>query len=153
MRTILPHEILHDDSGAANMIEYVLVSGICTAIFVVLMMLVNANILIAPANQLSYVAYTDIGNGVSTRIVDIYAIAPQEGTLISTFDIPDDVAGKDYFVEIGPGVNPVDEDVTIYRDTLETHVAIAGIGASRGVIGNTSGRGVNKISYDSEGYT
>jgi hypothetical protein len=152
MRTIPPPEAPHHDSGVANMIEYVMISGICTGLFIVLMLLVNANILVGPANQLSYVAYTDIGNGISTRIVDIYATAPLEGTLSTKFDIPDDVAGKDYFVEIGPGVNPVDQDVKVSRDLLETHVSLAGIGASKGVTGNTTGRGVNRISYDSEGY-
>lgn len=152
MRTIPPPESHDHDSGVANMIEYVMISGVCTGLFIVLMLLVNTNILVGPANQLSYVAYTDIGNGISTRIVDIYATAPTEGTLTAQFDIPDAVAEKDYFVEIGPGANPVDQDVKVYRDTLETHVSLAGIGASRGVIGNTTGRGVNRISYDSEGY-
>jgi hypothetical protein len=152
MRTIPLPESPHHESGVANMIEYVMVSGICTGLFIVLMLLVNANILVGPANQLSYVAYTDIGNGISTTIVDVYALAPVEGTMSTQLDIPADVAGKDYFVEIGPGANPVDQDVKISRDQLETHVALAGIGASKGVTGNTTGRGVNRISYDSGGF-
>jgi hypothetical protein len=134
------------------MIEYMMISGVLIALLIVLLLLVNTNIMENPANRLVYVAFTDIGNGVSTRIVDVYAIAPRNGTITTKFDIPDDIAGKDYFVEIGPGANPVDQDVMVSRGYLETHVALAGVGASRGVAGNTTGRGMNIISYDSEGY-
>jgi hypothetical protein len=134
------------------MIEYMMISGVLIALLIVMLLLVNTNIMENPANRLVYVAFTDIGNGVSTRIVDVYAIAPRNGTITTKFDIPDDIAGKDYFVEIGPGANPVDQDVMISRGYLETHVALAGVGASRGVAGNTTGRGMNRISYDSEGF-
>jgi hypothetical protein len=138
-------------SAVANMIEYIMVSGVLMGLLIVMLLLVNSNIMENPANRLSYVAFTDIGNGVSTRIVDVYAIAPTDGTITTRFDIPDDVADKDYYVEIGPGANPVDQDVKVSRGYLETHVSLAGIGASRGVKGNTTGKGLNKISYDSGG--
>jgi hypothetical protein len=133
------------------MIEYIMISGVLMALLIVMLLLVNTNIMENPANRLAYVAFTDIGNGVSTRIVDVYAIAPTDGTISTTFDIPDDIAGKDYFVEIGPGANPVDQDVIVSRGFLETRVALAGVGATRGVTGNTTGRGMNRINYDSGG--
>jgi hypothetical protein len=134
------------------MIEYLMISGVLMVLLIVLLLLVYTNIMENPANRLAYVAFTDIGNGVSTRIVDIYAIAPRDGTITTKFDIPDDIAGKDYLVEIGPGAKPSDQDVMVSRGYLATHIALAGIGASRGVGGNTTGRGMNIISYDSEGY-
>ena len=152
MKTGRPCNQLHTESAAANMIEYIMISGVLMALLIVMLLLVNTNIMENPANRLAYVAFTDIGNGVSTRIVDIYAITPRDGTITTRFDIPDDIAGKDYFVEIGPGANPVDQDVMVSRGDLETHVALAGVGASRGVAGNTTGRGMNIISYDSEGF-
>jgi hypothetical protein len=129
-----------------------MISGVLMGLLIVMLLLVNTNIMEDPANRLMYVAFTDIGNGVSTRIVDVYAIAPRDGTITTRFDIPNDIAGKDYFVEIGPGADPVDQDVMVSRGTLETHVALAGVGATRGVAGNTTGRGMNKISYNSSGY-
>lgn len=152
MKTGRPCNQLHTESAAANMIEYIMISGVLMALLIVMLLLVNTNIMENPANRLAYVAFTDIGNGVSTRIVDVYTIAPRDGTITTRFDIPDDIAGKDYFVEIGPGANPVDQDVMVSRGYLETHVALAGIGASRGVGGNTTGRGMNIISYNSEGF-
>jgi hypothetical protein len=143
---------MYQERAAANMIEYIMVSGVLMGLLMVMLLLVNGAIMEAPSNQLTYVAFTDIGNGLSTRIVDIYAIAPSDGSITSNFDIPDDVAGNDYSVVIGPGVNPVDQDVQISRDLLVTHISLAGIGASRGVVGNTTGKGINKISYDSGGY-
>jgi hypothetical protein len=151
-RTGRPCNYPDTESGVANLIEYIMISGVLMGLLIVMLLLVNTNIMEDPANRLAYVAFTDIGNGISTRIVDVYAIAPRDGTITTRFDIPDDVAGKDYIVEIGPGVDPVDQDVTVSRGTLETHVALAGVGATRGVAGNTTGKGLNKISYNSSGY-
>jgi hypothetical protein len=134
------------------MIEYLMISGVIMALLIVLLLLVNTNIMEDPANRLVYIAFTDIGNGISTRIVDVYAIAPVKGTVSTKFDIPDDIAGKEYSVEIGPGANPVDQDVMVSRGSIEAHIALAGIGASKGVAGNTTGRGMNIIRYNSGGF-
>jgi hypothetical protein len=151
MRTGHQSNPVQQDAAVANMIEYIMVSGVLMALLIVMLLLVNSALMETPANQLSYVAFTDIGNGVSTRIVDVYAIAPSDGSITTNFDLPDDVAGRDYFVVIGPGTNPVDQDVQVSRELLVTHISLAGIGASRGVNGNTTGKGINKIRYDSGG--
>lgn len=140
------------DSAVSNLIEYVSISGILMFLMVVMMITVNTHIMEGPANQLSYVAFTDIGNGVSTRIVDVYVIAPINGTIATQFDIPDDVANKDYFVEIGSTVGSTDQVVEVSRGDLKSSISLAGIGATKGVRGNTTGRGMNRISYSSEGY-
>jgi hypothetical protein len=134
------------------MIEYLMISGVLMALIIVLLLMINTNIMENPANRLAYVAFSDIGNGVSTRIVDLYSISPRVGTMTTKFDIPDEVAGKDYFVVIAPGANPVDQYVTVSRGYISSNIDLAGIGASRGVTGNTTGRGMNIISYDSEGF-
>jgi len=135
-----------------HLIEYIIVSAVMMALLVVMLLLVNSTFMENPANQLSYVAFTDIGNGISTRIVDVYALAPSDGSIETEFDIPDDVADKEYFVLIGEGANPIDQDVKISRDLIEIHVSLAGIGASRGATGNTTGKGLNRIRYDSGGF-
>lgn len=152
MRPGRPCKHVQTESGAANLIEYIMVSGVLMGLLIVMLLLVNTNIMEDPANRLAYVAFTDIGNGVSTRIVDVYAIAPRDGIIITRFDIPDEIAGRDYFIEVGPGADPVDQDVMVSRGYLETHIALAGVGATRGVAGNTTGKGMNKISYNSSGY-
>jgi hypothetical protein len=141
------------DAGVATMIEYVLVSGIVMGLFIVMLLLVHANFIELPITLITFSAFTDIGNGLSTRIVDVYAIAPENGNITSKFDLPDDVAGRWYAVEISG--DTTGQTVDISRDFIVTRVALAGIGASKHgrSMGNTTGEGVNRISYDSEGYT
>lgn len=142
-----------NDTAVANTIEYIMVTAVVMGLFIVMLLLVNSTFMEGPANRLSYVAFTDVGNGVSTRIVDVYAIAPRDGNLSTRMDIPSDIAGKVYYIEIGSdGTSGVNQDVTVYRDSLSTKVSLAGIGASKGVVGNTSSRGLKKISYSSKGY-
>jgi len=149
---------LPNESAVANMIEYLMISGVIMALLIVLLLLVNTNIMEDPANRLVYIAFTDIGNGISTRIVDVYAIAPIKGTVSTKFDIPDDIAGKEYSVEIGTRPNLVnavmnDQYIRIFRGSVTTDIALAGIGASgRSAVGNTTGRGMNIIRYNSEGF-
>jgi hypothetical protein len=141
-----------NESGVANMIEYLLISGVIMGLLVVLLLLVNTNIMEDPANRLVYVAFTDIGNGVSTRMVDLYAIAPSEGNMTTRFDIPDEIVGRSYFVALGADTTSVNQDITVSRGSLQARISIAGIAATRGVNGTTTGAGINRISYDSRGF-
>ena len=156
MKPGLPCNQLNNEFAVANLIEYIMISGVLMTLLIVMLLLVNTNIMENPANRLVYVTFTDIGNGVSTRIVDVYAIGPSDGTICTHFDIPDDIAGKDYFVEVGGRQNPVNADeidqyIQISRGSLETRISLAGIGASREATGTTTGKGMNRISYNSEG--
>lgn len=141
-----------NDSGVANLIEYVMISGVLMFLLVVMMVMVNANIMEGPSNQLRYTAFTDIGNGISTRIVDLYVIAPYNGTISTYINLPEDVAGDNYFVEIGQGANASYQSVSVYGGTVNSIISLSGIGETRGVMGNTTGRGLKKISYDSGGF-
>ena len=142
------------EAGVATLIEYILISGVLTGLFIVVLLLTNTHFMEMPARTITYSAYTDISNGVSTRIVDIYAIAPANGDITSRFDIPDEVAGRGYLVEVG---NLYSEDlsaqtVRISGNSVVANVAIAGIGSTRRAGGNTTGSGMNRISYNSGGF-
>jgi hypothetical protein len=152
VKTGRPTNPAHTESGVANLIEYIMVSGVLMTLLIVMLLLVNTTFMETPASRLRYIAFTDIGNAVSTRIVDVYALAPSDGAISTGFDLPDDVGDKDYYVVIGQGATPIDQDVEVSRDFVGIHVSLAGVGASRGVIGNTTGKGMNKISYDSGGF-
>jgi hypothetical protein len=148
------HKQLQNESAVANMIEYLMISAVIMGLFIVVLLLVNTNIMEDPANRLIYVAFTDIGNGVSTRIVDVYAIAPIEGDITTHFDIPDEIVGRGYLVELGSGSaqNSANQEITVSRGYLNAHIAIAGIASTRGVSGNTTGAGMNLIKYNSSGF-
>jgi len=144
------------EKAVASLTEYIIITGVIMALFVVMLLLVNTNIMENPADRLAYIAFTDIGNGISTRMVDVYAISPVDGTILTRFDIPDDIAGKDYVVEVGTRQNPVnfymnDQYVHVSRNSLSTDVSLSGIGASRAAGGSTTGRGMNTICYNSSG--
>jgi hypothetical protein len=152
MRDGNSHKKRSDDRGVANMIEYVMITAIIMTLFITMLLLVHENFVQRPVNTLTYSAFADIGNGLSTRIVDVYAIAPENGTISSNFDLPDDVGGRSYVVEISGDQSG--QTVDIYRDYIKTEIALAGIGASKHgqAAGNTTGAGVNKVRYDSEGF-
>jgi hypothetical protein len=152
MKTGYLHKEHNSESAVANMIEYLMISAVIMVLLIVMLLLVNTNIMEDPANRLIYVAFTDIGNGVSTRMVDVYAIAPANGSITTKFDIPDEIVGRGYFVELGSDIVSSEQDITVSRGYLKSHIAIAGIAASRGVGGNTSGAGMNIISYNSSGF-
>ena len=143
--------------AAATLIDYIMVSGVIMVLFVIMLLLVNTNIMENPANRVLYVSFTDIGNGVSTRMVDIYAVAPANGTIDSKFDIPDEIVGRSYYVEINPGgEGGVDQVVVVSRgdSRMDSTIALAGIGASSkgSAGGSTTGAGINRIGYNSSGY-
>ena len=142
-----------NEEGVTRLMEYIIITGVLLLLMIVMMFSVNASIMEGPANKLRYHAFVDIGNGVSTRIVDLYVIAPGNGTIETKFDIPDDVAGKGYFVDVWmEGENRASQAIQVQGGSIKSKVAIAGIGATKGVVGNTTGAGWNMIQYDSKGF-
>lgn len=144
---------VQNESAVENLIEYIMISGVLMGLMIVVLLLVNTNIMENPTNRLVYVDFTDIGNGISTRMVDVYAIAPDNGIVLTKFDIPDEIVGTSYNVELGSDPNSADQDIRVYRGDLESLTAIAGIAASKGVNGSTTGAGLNTICYNSSGIT
>jgi len=136
------------DEGVSSLIEYLVISGILMVLIVVTMVMVSNTIIQRPADQLTYYAFTDIANGVSTKIVDVYAIPSDKSavSITSKLSIPETVAGKTYFVNIvGTGES---QEVTVTRDSLSSTVYIAGIGATRSAGGSTTGSGIKQVSYN-----
>ncbi|MCQ8893961.1 MAG: hypothetical protein NQU46_04950 [Methanolinea sp.] len=146
---------IDSESGVSQMIEYILISSILLLFLVVTILMVNNTFIEEPSNFLTSYAYMDIGNGVSTRIVDLYAIIPYSrvNTHIGTkFDVPDDVAGKDYMIEIveGPPNRPTDRRIVIFGGgPIKSTISLAGIGETTfGVAeGKTTASGLNYIEY------
>lgn len=136
-----------NESGVSSLLEYLLISGIMILFIVITVPMVTSIFIEQPTNQLTTTAFIDIGNGVSTRIVDLYALipGPNNAHIKTLFDIPDDVAGRDYMVEIEQG-----SKVVVSRGDYETKVSLGGISVS--TMGSTGGRtsasGLNIIRFD-----
>lgn len=149
MRFITDH--LWEDDGVSNVLEYIIITAVLLVLMVIMMNMIHPVLIERPMDQLTRHSYVDIGNGISTRIVDLYIIAPYDGTLRTDFDIPDDVAGHGYLVTIEPGSGGKDM-LKITGDTMEVRMSLSGIGATLGVGGSTSSSGLNEIRYDSTGF-
>lgn len=146
---------IDNESGVSQMIEYIFISSILLLFLVITILTVNNTFIEEPSNFLTTYAYIDIGEGVSTRIVDLYAIIPysQVNTYIGTkFDVPDDVAGKGYMIEIveGPPNRPTDRRIIISGDSpIRSTISLSGIGETIFGIaeGKTTASGLNYIEY------
>jgi Flp pilus assembly pilin Flp len=141
-------DCLRNDEGITTMVEYASISAILVVLLIVIMFSVNAAFMEEPANKVRYYAFTDIGNGISARIVDIYLIAPENGTITTMFDIPDEVMMGPYFVDVTAGI---DQNILVHKGDIKSTISLSGIGATKGVMGKTTGSGWNRITYDSRG--
>lgn len=149
----LPEPAAGDD-GVSTIVEYIAISSIVIMVMVLLMVTMNTAFMEQPRDVVSYHSFVDIGNGVSTRIVDLYVISPyieSTGTIRTKFALPDLVAMSPYNIEINPPVGgvPGTETIAVYRGAIRTVSSLAGIGATLGVGGNTSGGGQTVICYNS----
>jgi hypothetical protein len=139
------------DDAVSGLVEYLTITGILMVMLILIIFVVNAAFIETPSKTLKYHSYVDIGNGVSARVVDIYTISPGNGTISTRFDLPDDVAGQDYFVQLDPSRTGVDQIIIVTDWITESKISIAGIGVTKGVAGNTTGGGLNRITYNSGG--
>lgn len=141
------------EDAVSNMIEYIIISGMLTLLMIITTLALTSVVIDRPIDQLSEYAFIDIGNGISTRIVDLYVIAPvvpNQGNVTTQFDIPDDVVGREYFVTVQSG--PTGDQIVVYREDIQRKVSLAGIGTTLGVAGSTSGHGMNIIQFESLGF-
>jgi hypothetical protein len=143
-------ERIQPESGVSTIVEYIIITAILMIALVILMLSMNAVFMEQPRDAVSYHAFVDIGNGVSTRIVDLFVVAPK---ISAKSKLPAQAGLSEYNVEITPPLAsvPGSEKIIVSRGLVKSTSSIAGIGATLGVGGNTTGGGVNVICYDSSG--
>jgi hypothetical protein len=141
------------EQGVSDLIEYFIISSMLMLLIIITILTMTPVIIDRPVDQLSDYAFIDIGNGVSTRIVDLYVITPESGKITTKFDIPDDVVGREYTVTIqSEGEGYMGDLVRISRARISREVQLAGIGRTINTSGQTTGHGLNLILYDSKGF-
>ncbi|MHC1625860.1 MAG: DUF7266 family protein [Methanoculleaceae archaeon] len=140
---------MRSDDGVVGLVEYVITTAILICLFGMVCMAADAIFMEGPRDALTRQSFTDIGGGVSVRVVDLYLTAPQNGKICTSFDIPDDVLGRDYSVCVI--LTGAEQEIVVTDGEIEHTVPLAGIGATLGVTGNMSASGWNRIRYDSEG--
>jgi len=141
-----------------------MITSVLMILFVGVILATNVVFIEGPSDNLKYHHYIDIGNGVSTRIVDLYILAPKDehgrrtgnARIESIFDLPYDVGGNDYRVMMNPVKTGTSQEVIVTDGSrtskVASNIAIAGIGETLPVMGNTSGGRLNRIRYNSSGF-
>ena len=140
-----------NDDAVSTVVEYMNITGILVVMMIILTLITNSAIIVEPAEKLKYHSFVDIGNGVSARIVDLYVVSPSNGRIVTSFDLPEDVANEDYIVKMDPSATGAEQQLNVTDGNIRSTISISGIGATKAVIGNTTGTGINRIIYDSKG--
>lgn len=91
--------LLNDEDGQAIPVEYILIFTI-SMIFLGLMTLTFNSVVDSSSRQAIYIELTDTGNLISSAITNTYLTTPVDGTNSISLDVPAEIAGTGYFVEI-----------------------------------------------------
>lgn len=116
-----------DDRGVSTTFGYILTVGI-SVIFFSLVVLTYSSILIQSPTTLAVMGqYNDVGNEVSSKIMDIYVIAPENGTLETDLRLPGELGGEGYVIEFIPAGSDQEIRVASLDGEREVHLTLNGV--------------------------
>lgn len=145
-------KILKNEEGVNSVVEYIIVFIIGSIIFSIFLILSQSLFIENPSKTVSQNQFMDVGNDVDTKLVDTYLVMPDNGTISTTFDMPNDIAGYGYNVSIFPsGTNDVEVRVTSnkYNDVF-ADLTLNGVNSTIPINGSTSSNNaIHKIHYSS----
>ena len=120
---------LFDEKAVSTTLGYILIVSIGVTFFSMLMLSLNSIFYDTPKAIVTESVYNDLGNEISTKMVDIYIIAPMNGSIDTKFDIPINIANERYKIEIG---SSKDQEIIVSSLDSSNNVAISinGIGHS-----------------------
>jgi hypothetical protein len=129
-----------DESGVTAMMEFILMFILAAAIFSIFVMNFNSIFMNQPKYVVASNQFVDIGNDVTTKIIDTYLIAPDNGTVLTFFDMPESIAGYTYAVNVKP-VGVDDREVEVFTDQnpdLSVFTTLNGANTTISINGMTS---------------
>ncbi|AFC99008.1 hypothetical protein Mtc_0237 [Methanocella conradii HZ254] len=139
-----------DESGVTPLVDYIITFIIASILFMIMLAMASTIFIDGPQRTVSRIQFTDIGNDLTTKIVDTYLIYPQSGEISTTFDIPMTVAGKDYRVDINRSItNPEDKEIIVYSpyNGVSIYVTLNGVNSTVPVNGSTSSLSDTHVIY------
>jgi len=136
------------------MMEFILMFVLAAAIFSIFIMNFNALFLNQPKYVVATNQFADIGNDVTTKIIDTYLIAPDDGIVQTYFDMPSTVAGYTYAVNVKKvGAGNDDREVQVYTEDdtgISVYTTLNGANTTIKIDGTTTSTStVHGIVYDS----
>ena len=93
-----------NEEAVITAVEYVLITGILMVMLIITVMAVNHLFIEGPSDTLRYNSYLDAGERLSTRMVDMEMLAPESGRIVTRLDIPREIAGKSFNVNLSPEI-------------------------------------------------
>jgi len=110
-------ELLDDNKGQAIPVEYIIIFTISLIFFGVILLAFNV-VIDQSSGQAIQIEMTDVGNEISSVITKSYLTSPTMGINSLTMDIPTQIAGTGYFIEISDeSENPFETNVSALKLT------------------------------------
>jgi hypothetical protein len=136
------------------MMEFILMFVLAAAIFSIFVMNFNGLFMNQPKYVVATNQFADIGNDVTTKIIDTYLISPDNGSVQTSFEMPNTVAGYTYEVNVKP-VGVDDREVQVYTDQnsdVSVYTTLNGANTTIMINGTTkSTSSLHGIVYHSNG--
>jgi len=119
-----------DEKAVSTTLGYILIVSIGVTFFSILMLSLNSIFYDTPKAIVTESVYNDIGNEISTKMVDIYIIAPINGSIDTKFDIPIKIANERYKIKMVGSSGDQEIIVSSLDSASKVVVSINGIGHS-----------------------
>ncbi|HEY3274691.1 MAG TPA: hypothetical protein VGJ92_13055 [Methanocella sp.] len=135
--------LTNDESGVVSAVEFLLTFSIAAIIFGILVLSINGLFLDQSRAVVGTNQFTDVGNDISTRIIETYLLAPDSGNVTSCriltyFEVPPSIEGSGYTININK--HEKDERVNIVStdNLISVTSTLNGAGETIPIDGSTS---------------
>ncbi|HIE31613.1 MAG TPA: hypothetical protein EYP67_04420 [Methanosarcinales archaeon] len=142
-----------DNRAVSFSLEYILVSSVSILLFLSVITISGSMLLDLPTDVAATQQFNDVGNDIGTKLIMFYLIAPENGTLDTSLEMPPTIGGHAYTVKLSTS-NATDQRVIIVADDIDLNISytINGIGASIPINGEThSASGRHRLCFDNTG--
>ena len=114
--------LLKDNRGVSTLTSYIMISSIAIIFFGIIAITTTGTFIRGPSQIVMRGDFSDIGNDISTKIVDIYIVAPENGTLNTSLRMPTSVAMQEY--EVNAEAATADQMIKVSALHTNTEVTV-----------------------------
>lgn len=114
--------------GVSAILEYLLTFVIACVLFTIMLAMFNSMFIDGPTKTVSSIQFSDVGNDVAAKMIDTYLVAPVDGSIKTSFEMPARVAGSEYSVKVEPiNANDVEVEVFSLSNGVSRKITINGV--------------------------
>lgn len=133
--------LFENDDGVNVATEYIMVLVISGIVFTLLISSSQSLFIEGPSKTVTKNQFMDVGNDLDTKLIDTYLVAPRDGMISTTFDMPYEIAGYGYKAQISNSPNGDDKEVTVSSDQytdVSAKLTLNGVNSTIPITGDTS---------------